>query len=128
MFVPVVTAEMENPEYLPLREPTFFVLLSLSDGNKHGYAILKDVETLSGGRVALSTSTLYEALARLLDQGLVARVTTVSNDDAGAGHPGRPRKFYRLTLTGQHVLSAELARLEGLVAIAHRRLAVLAGR
>jgi DNA-binding PadR family transcriptional regulator len=118
---------MDNAEYLPLREPTFFILLSLSAGSKHGYAILKDVETLSSGRVALSTSTLYEALARLLDQGLVARVSAAGNDDAGS-HPGRPRKMYRLTLTGQRVLSAELARLEGLVAVARRRLEAGAGR
>lgn len=115
---------MENPEYLPLREPTFFILLSLSDGPKHGYAILGDVETLSSGRVVLGTSTLYEALARLLDQGLVARLEAAGDKS----HPGRPRKFYELTLIGQQVLSAELARLQGLVAIAQKRLGVLGGQ
>ena len=115
---------MENPEYLPLREPTYFILLSLSDEPKHGYAILKDVETLSGGRVVLGTSTLYEALARLLDQGLVTRLEAAGDK----GHPGRPRKCYKLTLIGQQVLSAELARLQGLVAIAQKRLGVLGGQ
>jgi DNA-binding PadR family transcriptional regulator len=128
IYVLPLSKLMENTDYLPLREPTFFILLSLSDGSKHGYAILKDVEALSNGRVALSTSTLYEALARLLDQGLVARVSAAERDDAADSHPGRPRKLYRLTLTGQRVLSAELARLEGLVALARRRLEALAGR
>ena len=112
----------EDAKMLPLREPTFFILLSLADGDKHGYAILKDVKKLSGDRVRLSTSTLYEALARLLDQGLVTRVMTGSDGDAAASHPGRPRKLYRLTDAGQRVLGAEFARLQALVATAQRRL------
>ena len=107
-----------SSEFLPLREPTFFILLSLADGDKHGYAILKDVERLSQGRVQLSTSTLYEALARLLDQGLVTGATSPT----AANHPGRPRKFYQLTHSGQELLEAEFARLQGLVQAAQRRL------
>ena len=117
-----IAGTMSSSEFLPLREPTFLILLSLADGDKHGYAILKDVETLSSGRVRLSTSTLYEALARLLDQGLVRQVTVASNDDGTGSHPGRPRKFYRLTHTGQAVLNDELTRLQGLVATAQQRL------
>jgi DNA-binding PadR family transcriptional regulator len=112
----------EDAKLLPLREPTFFILLSLAEGDKHGYAILKDVETLSNDRVRLSTSTLYEALARLLDQGLVARVTAASGDTVVVNNPGRPRKLYQLTHTGRRVLGAEFARLQGLVATAQRRL------
>ena len=111
----------DNADFLPLREPTFFILLSLADGDKHGYAILKDVEELSDGRVRLSTSTLYEALARLLDQGLVARVMGVG-DEGKDNRPGRPRKFYTLTQPGQRILNAELARLQGLVLMARQRL------
>ncbi len=112
----------ENSEQLndliPLREPTFFILLSLADGEKHGYAILKDVEAVSGGKVTLSTGTLYEALARLLDQGLIERVET----DEEQNHPGRPRKMYRLTSTGLRVMQAETARLQALITAARRRL------
>ncbi|MCA9979144.1 MAG: helix-turn-helix transcriptional regulator, partial [Anaerolineales bacterium] len=78
---------------------------------------------LSNGRINLSTSTLYEALARLLDQGLVARMMATDQDGAD-NHPGRPRKFYQLTHTGQQVLNAELARLYGLVTVAQQRLGV----
>ena len=102
---------------LPLREPTFFILLSLAEGEKHGYAIIKDVEELSAGSVTLSTGTLYEALARLLDQSLIERIEVEE-----VNHPGKPRKAYRLTHKGQHVIEAETARLHNLLAAARRRL------
>ncbi|MBE7528332.1 MAG: helix-turn-helix transcriptional regulator [Chloroflexi bacterium] len=116
---------------LPLREPTFFILLSLSEGEKHGYAIIKDVAALSNGKVNLSTGTLYEALARLLDQLLIERVE--GRGDAGGdapeleAHPGRPRKAYRLTPKGGQVVQAEMARLQSLILAAKRRLAGQAG-
>lgn len=115
-------ASQTNPfqELLPLREPTYLILVSLATGKKHGYAILKDVEELSGGRVRLSTGTLYEGLTRLLDQSLVERIDEGPED--GGDHPGLPRKFYRLTGLGQKVLQAETERMQELAAIARRRL------
>jgi len=111
---------------LPLREPTFFILLSLATEAKHGYAILKDVERLSQGKVRLSTGTLYEGLARLLEQGLVERVPDEQASGGAqvgkAAHPGRPRKAYRLTHTGLRLLQAETNRMQTLVAAAQRRL------
>lgn len=110
---------------LPLREPTFFILLSLAQGDMHGYAILKEVETLSRGKIVLSTSTLYEALARLLEQGLIAPVELANPDGADGEetkHPGKPRKAYRLTRRGRRVLEAETARMHNLVLAAQQRL------
>jgi DNA-binding PadR family transcriptional regulator len=111
---------------LPLREPTFFILLSLVPGDKHGYAILKDVEEISQGKVRLSTGTLYEALARLLDQGFIERVLNAKEDmdesRKGQNHPGKPRKAYRLTKAGRRVLEAETRRMMSLVATAQQRL------
>ena len=98
---------------LPLREPTFFILLSLSPGPKHGYAILKEVESLSEGRVKLSTGTLYGAIKRLLDQGWIRRV-----DDPIPNGTDRERKSYDLTELGRRVLNAEIARLQKLVSVA----------
>ncbi|MCL4266180.1 MAG: PadR family transcriptional regulator [Anaerolineae bacterium] len=112
---------------LPLREPTFFILLSLSEGEKHGYAIIKDVAALSHGKVNLSTGTLYEALARLLDQLLIERVEALSNVPDQETHRGRPRKAYRLTPKGGQVVQAEMARLQALVLTAEQRLAGQAG-
>ncbi len=107
-----------NPDMLPLREPTFFILVSLGSGKKHGYAIMKDAEELSNGRVKLSTGTLYGALGRLLDQGLIERVP--SNEDESTG---RPRKTYVLTHNGRRVLAAEMSRMQALLATARLRLA-----
>jgi DNA-binding PadR family transcriptional regulator len=99
--------------HLPLREPTFLILLSLSPGPRHGYAILKAVEDLSDGRVLLSTGTLYGALQRLLDQGWIQRAVDPQPNDTG-----RERKAYELSEPGHKVLAAEVVRLEKLVRIA----------
>ena len=105
--------------YLPLTEPTFYILLSLAAGRRHGYAILKDVETLSGAEVRLSTSTLYTALRRLLGQGLIERIPGDAESKAG---PGLPRKAYALPQIGRRVLEAETRRMQSLVAAARLRL------
>ncbi len=101
---------------LPLTEVSYFILLSLSPGPRHGYAIMKDVRDLSQGRVVLSTGTLYGALKRMLELGWIFRV-----EDANGSASGRERKFYRLSSMGSQILSAELARLDSLVAAAHLR-------
>ena len=103
----------DNLPNLPLREPTFLILLSLSPGPKHGYAILKEVDSLSESRVKLSTGTLYGAIERLLDQGWICRV-----DDPIPNGTNRPRKAYDLTELGRRVLNAEIARLRKLVSVA----------
>jgi|SRR5882724_5087283 len=87
-----------------MREPTYFVLVSLLDGPRHGYAIIKHVEEASGGRVTLATGTLYTALDRLAGEGLVARVAEeVVN--------GRTRRSYGLTHAGATALRAEAQRM-----------------
>lgn len=106
--------------FLPLREPTFFILLSLIPEEKHGYAILKDVDALSNSALKLSTGTLYEALSRLLEQGLIERVEEPRPD--GSSAPGKPRKVYRLTDIGRKVIEAEANRLHTLASAARRQL------
>ena len=103
---------------LPLREPTFFILLSLSPGPKHGYAILKEVEALSEGRVMLSTGTLYGAIKRLLERDWIKRVT-----DPIPNSTDRERKAYALTEQGWRMLNAEIQRLERLVSAAQTQTA-----
>jgi len=95
---------------LPLTEATFFIMLSLATGPKHGYAIMKEVTTLSDGRVVLSTGTLYGALKRLLRDRWIERV----EDPIGPEETGRPRKAYTLTDLGRRILEAEAERLRGL--------------
>jgi DNA-binding PadR family transcriptional regulator len=105
--------------HLPLTESTFFILLSLNSHAKHGYAIMKDVLSLSDGRVNLSAGTLYGALKRLLEQDWIERI-----DAAPPPHtPGYPRKAYSLTDRGRSILNAEIARLRSLVEAARLRTA-----
>jgi DNA-binding PadR family transcriptional regulator len=103
--------------FLPLSEVSFYILLSLAPGAKHGYAILKDVEGLSRCGLRLSTSTLYDALERLLREGLISRV-----EEERAPANRRPRKRYRLNELGRQVLAAEASRLQGLLEAAAPRL------
>jgi len=103
--------------FLPISEPIIYILLSLSPGPKHGYAILKDMDDLSDRRTRLSVSTLYESLGRLLSEGLIERV-----EETDGKSTLRPRKIYRLSPLGREVLAAEIDRMQGLVARAERRL------
>jgi DNA-binding PadR family transcriptional regulator len=98
---------------LPLHEPTFYILLSLSPGPKHGYAILIEVERLSENQVKLSTGTLYGAIKRLLERDWIQRV-----DDPLPKSTERERKAYILTERGRRVLNAEIERLQKLVNVA----------
>lgn len=108
--------ETDVGQYLPLTEATFLILLSLVPGPSHGYAILKDVEALSDGRIVLSTGTLYGALKRLLEAGWIERVDEEQPDETG-----RPRKAYRLTALGRRIVAAETARLQALLDVAIHR-------
>lgn len=94
----------------PLREPTFFILLALTLGPRHGYAILRKVRSLSEGRVRLSTGTLYGVISRLLEEGWIRRV-----DNPLPAGKGRGRKVYAITNRGLSALDAEIERLRALV-------------
>ena len=102
---------------LPVSEPVFYILLSLASGRKHGYAILKQIETLSGDTLHLSTSTLYGALSRLEEQGYIRRVPAGQQVT-----PGLPRKVYELTPDGLDLLHGEAERLQRMSHIARRHL------
>ncbi|MBI1280752.1 MAG: PadR family transcriptional regulator [Anaerolineaceae bacterium] len=101
---------------LPLTEATFFILLSIAQKPKHGYAIMKDVESLSDGRIKFSTGTLYGAISRLLEQEWIEQVENDQPPDTG-----RPRKDYVLTNRGRSILNAEVGRLESVLASARLR-------
>lgn len=88
-----------------MREASYFILASLTGGPLHGYGVAKRSEELSDGRVRLSSGTLYGALDRLVDEGLieVANETVVE---------GRRRRNYRITDAGRGAANAEAARLQ----------------
>ena len=113
-----MSAPQNNPEtHEPLTPAMFHVLLALAGDDLHGYAILKEVELRTGGKVKLSTGTLYGIIKRLLADGLIverrARPTD-ANDD------GR-RRYYRLTPQGREVAAAEAERMDEVLSIARAR-------
>ena len=107
---------MNDSTSLPLTEVTYFILLSLAPGARHGYAIMKDVRFISQGRISLSTGTLYGGLKRLLNLGWITR-----SDNSSSVVSGRVRKSYRLTALGRSLLAAEIERLESLLEAANLR-------
>ena len=92
----------------PLSEPLFHILLSLSDGPRHGYGIIQEVESRTGGGVRLGAGTLYSAIKRIRAQGWVEEVRTPAGDDPR-------RRYYGLTSLGRRVVKSEARRLEALV-------------
>lgn len=101
---------------LPLPPVTFHILMALADQDRHGYAILQDVELRTGGRVRIGAGTLYRSIQRMLEQGLIIE----TRDRPAAGDDPR-RRYYRLTKFGRDVARAETRRLEQIVELARAR-------
>ncbi|KAB7845583.1 PadR family transcriptional regulator [Streptomyces mobaraensis] len=100
-----------------MQEPTLLLLTALADEPRHGYAIAREVESISGGRVKMRTGTLYGALERLLQQGLVQ----VHKEEVV---DSRLRRTYTLTAPGRAALAAEAERIAATAREATRRLGV----
>src|SRR5688500_1172405 len=103
---------MTQPETLggrPLPPLSFYILLALADGDAHGWAIIKRIRELTAGQSDPSSGSLYLAMLRLEEQGLLEGVEA----PAGGGEDTR-RRYYRLTTFGRKVVRAEAARLERL--------------
>lgn len=100
--------ETSLDKLLPLTPATFHILLSLTEGVKHGYAVKREVEARTQGIVRLGAGTLYEAIQRLDRQGLIAEAQA----PRGAVEPNARWRFYETTRRGREVLKAELGRLE----------------
>ena len=93
----------------PLSPAVFAILLSLAEGEKHGYLIMKDALSPQGGGVRLGPGTLYGSIDRMMRDGLVEE-SGISDDER--------RRYYRLTHRGQTILAAELSRLDAAVSSA----------
>jgi DNA-binding PadR family transcriptional regulator len=96
---------------LPLTPLSFQILVALADGPKHGYGILKGIEEASGGSLKSSTGTLYLAIQRLEQEGLIEEDETVAGEDSR-------RRYYRLSAEGRAVAVAETRRLATLLGVA----------
>jgi DNA-binding PadR family transcriptional regulator len=97
--------------FLPLTAAVFHILIALADGETHGYAIMQEVARRSGGSVRLGPGTLYGAIGRLLEDGLIEE----SEERPDPEMDDTRRRYYRLTHFGSRVLAAETERLAGLV-------------
>jgi DNA-binding PadR family transcriptional regulator len=108
----------EQPEtFLPLQPATFHILVALLDEDRHGYAIIQDVEARTNGELRLSAGTLYRSIQRMLEQGLIAenlkRPAPALDDER--------RRYYHITAFGTAVARAEMRRLTQLVKHARAR-------
>jgi DNA-binding PadR family transcriptional regulator len=102
----------QNPgAFIPLKTHWFYILLSLSREEQHGYGIMQDVLNRTGGKVRLWPATLYGTLKRLIESGLIDE----SNERPAPEFDDARRRYYRLTEFGRRVLDAERERLEDLV-------------
>jgi DNA-binding PadR family transcriptional regulator len=112
------SSKVRAPESeLPLTPPTFQILLALVDGERHGYAIMKEVAERTGGGVRLGPGTLYGSLKRLLDGGLVGEVGERADPELG----DERRRYYRITPFGLAVARAEAMRMEAVVRGARKK-------
>ena len=106
------SATNSQPEdHLPLSPAVFHILLALADEERHGYGIMQEVKQRTDGKVRLGAGTLYGAIKRLLEKGII--VETDERPDPELNE--ERRRYYRLTDFGQRVLRAEVSRLNQLV-------------
>jgi DNA-binding PadR family transcriptional regulator len=100
---------------LPLSVPVFQILVSLADRDLHGYAIIRDIAQRTGGEVRLTASTLYAAIRRLLEAGMIDEIDQPRRAPAGPPRPPNEderRRYYRMTPYGREIAQLEAARLE----------------
>jgi DNA-binding PadR family transcriptional regulator len=108
-----MTAPPSAESLLPLPPAAFHILLSLAEGDRHGYAIIQDVSARTGGEVTLGAGTLYRTIQRMLEQDLIVEVDAPPSDSGD-----ERRRYYRATSFGRSVARAEAERLAGLVKLA----------
>jgi len=105
---------VNEEDFLPLPAATFHILLALADQDRHGYAIIQEVEARTGGELRLSPGTLYRSIQRMLEQGLLVE----TRDRPSPEEDDERRRYYRITPFGVAVAKAEAARLSKLVRFA----------
>lgn len=107
---------MNVERFLPLTPVVFEIALALAAGERHGYEIMQDVERRTEGRIVLHPGTLYRALGRLLEQGLIEEL----DERPVTGGDDERRRYYRLSTLGRAVARAEVERLSSQVSAARR--------
>jgi len=104
-------AGTDAEELLPLPAAVFQILVALAAGERHGYAIMQDIETRTDGKMRLGPGTLYGSIKRMLEQGLIEE----SDERPDPDLDDERRRYYRITRFGRRVAGAETERLSRLV-------------
>jgi DNA-binding PadR family transcriptional regulator len=117
-----MTRAAPHQELLPLSPPVFHILLALADADRHGYGIMQEVQQRTRGSVRLGPGTLYGAIKRLRDGGLIEE-----REDSSEESDER-RRYYHLTALGRKIARLEAERLEELVASAQAKRILAPGR
>jgi DNA-binding PadR family transcriptional regulator len=107
----------DTAPHLPLTPAEFHLLLALADGDKHGYAIMKEVSRRTDNKVRLSAGTLYGLIRRLVGEGMIVE----TEERPVAALDDERRRYYRLTHFGRQVAIAEAQRLEGVLELARAK-------
>lgn len=102
---------------LPLPPATFHILVALSDGERHGYAIMQEVAARTGGDVHLTAATLYRSIQRMLEQRLIVE----TKDRPAPEFDDERRRYYRVTPFGREVAKAEARRLAQMLTLARAK-------
>src|ERR1035437_7721736 len=105
---------------LPLPLPIFHMLLALSDGERHGYALKREILRRTNGKLNLGSGALYGSISRMLDQALIEE----SEERPDLHLDDERRRYYRITPLGRRVAQAEAVRLQQLVRLAENRLGI----
>jgi DNA-binding PadR family transcriptional regulator len=101
----------EVQSFLPLPTAVFHILVALADRDRHGYSIMQDVAARTDGKVRLSAGTLYSAVRRMLEQGLIEEL----RDSPDPASEDERRRYYRLTRLGRNVAVAEARRVSDML-------------
>lgn len=105
-------------DLIPLAPATFHILLSLLDGERHGYALKREIADRTDGKFVLGAGVLYGSISKMLAQGLIEE-----SDDRPDPHlDDQRRRYYRITSLGRRVVQAEAARMRELVQLASSKL------
>jgi DNA-binding PadR family transcriptional regulator len=110
----LICTSMTNKDYVPLSPAVFHILLSLAEGERHGYALKREIALRTGGKLKLGPGVLYGSINKMLEQGLIEE----SEDRPDAHLDDERRRYYRITSHGRKVAQADAARMNELVRLA----------
>lgn len=110
----VATDDPGVDDLLPLPPATLHILMALADDDRHGYAIIQEIEARTNGALRMSAGTLYRSIQRMIEQGLIVEL----QDRPAPELDDERRRYYRISKFGEAVARAEVRRLQGLVRLA----------